>query len=227
MSFSLSHVVPWGRSFGEYLRMFDLNTDTLNGSILGCADGPASFNAELTRRGGRIISCDPLYAYSVQEISSRIGECFETVIAQTRLNADAFVWTKEIPDVDTLGMTRMAAMRAFLNDFVDGKLQGRYVNAELPVLPFANDTFDLALCSHFLFLYESLGLDFHVQSVEELCRVAREVRLFPLMQLDGQKSPYLTVVMENVLSLGCTTEIVRVPYEFQRGANEMLRITHS
>lgn len=121
----------------------------------------------------------------------------------------------------------MAAMREFLNDFVDGKLRARYVTAELPALPFANDTFDLALCSHFLFLYESLGLDFHVQSVVELCRVAREVRVFPLMQLDGQTSPYLTVVMEKVLSLGCTAEVVRVPYEFQHGACEMLRVSQA
>ncbi len=124
MSFSLSHVVPWGRSFDEYLCMFDLNIDTLSVSILGCADGPAAFNAELTKRGVRIVSYDPLYAYSDQEISSRIDECFETVIAQTRLNADAFVWSKKIPDVDSLGATRMTAMRQFLDDFVDGRLQG-------------------------------------------------------------------------------------------------------
>ncbi len=227
MSFSLSHVVPWGRSFDEYLRMFDLNADTLSGSILGCADGPAAFNAELTKRGGNVVSCDPLYAHSVQEISSRIDECFETVLAQTRLNADGFVWSSEIPDVDALGTTRMAAMRAFLGDFVDGKLQGRYVTSELPKLQFANDTFDLALCSHFLFLYEPLGLDFHVHSVVELCRVAREVRVFPLIQLDGQISPYLSVVIEKLTSLKCFTEIAPVPYEFQRGAGEMLRVSQA
>ena len=121
----------------------------------------------------------------------------------------------------------MAAMREFFNDFVDGKRGARYVTAELPDLPFANNTFDLALCSHFLFLYESLGLDVHVESVVELCRVAREVRVFPLMQLDGQISRNVAVVLEKVLSLGCTAEIVIVPYEFQRGASEMLRVTRT
>lgn len=205
--------------------MFDLNADNLSCAILGCADGPAEFNAELTKRGGKIVSCDPLYAHSVQEIASRIEECFETVLAQTRLNVDGFVWSNEIPDVDVLGATRMAAMRAFLDDFVDGKLQGRYAAAELPELPFANDTFDLALCSHFLFLYESLGLDFHVQSVIELCRVAREVRLFPLIQLNGQISSHLSEVIEKLTSLKYSAEIAPVPYEFQRGASEMLRVT--
>jgi hypothetical protein len=207
--------------------MFDLNADNLSGSILGCADGPAAFNAELTKRGGRVVSCDPLYAHSVREISSQIDECFETVLAQKRLNADGFVWSNDIPDVDFLGATRMAAMRAFLDYFVDGKLQGRYVTSELPELQFANDSFDLALCSHFLFLYESLGLDFHVQSVVELCRVAREVRVFPLIQLDGRKSPYLTAVIEKLTSLGHSAEIVTVPYEFQRGASEILRVSRA
>ena len=34
MFFSLSHVVPWGRSFDEYLRMFDLNADSLSGNLV-------------------------------------------------------------------------------------------------------------------------------------------------------------------------------------------------
>jgi len=225
MSFSLSHVVPWGRSFDEYLRMFDLNEDTLSGSILGCADGPAAFNAELTKRGGKIVSCDPLFAHSVQEISSPIDECFETVLEQTRLNVNDFVWSHEISDVDALGTTRMSAMREFLDDFIDGKLRGRYVTAELPILPFANDRFALALCSHFLFLYQSLGLDFHVRAVLELCRVAREVRVFPLLQLDGKKSTYLPVIIKTLRLLGYSAGIVPVPYEFQRGASEMLQVS--
>ena len=46
----LSVVIPWGRSFDEYRRMFVLTGDDLAGTILGCGDGPASFNAEATAR---------------------------------------------------------------------------------------------------------------------------------------------------------------------------------
>ena len=53
MSFTLSDIVPWGRSYDEYLRMFGLGDAELRLRILGCADGPASFNAEGTRRGDR------------------------------------------------------------------------------------------------------------------------------------------------------------------------------
>jgi len=38
--------------------MFGLTDTDLEGRILGCADGPASFNAEATRKGIRVISCD-------------------------------------------------------------------------------------------------------------------------------------------------------------------------
>jgi hypothetical protein len=40
-------------------------------SILGCADGPASFNAEAAARGWRLTSADPLYRCSAADIHSR------------------------------------------------------------------------------------------------------------------------------------------------------------
>ena len=54
--FTLDKVVPWGRSFDEYRRMFALTDADLRGRILGCGDGPAAFNAEATRLGMRVTS---------------------------------------------------------------------------------------------------------------------------------------------------------------------------
>jgi hypothetical protein len=65
--FTLDRVVPWGRSFDEYRRMFALTDADLTSSIVGCADGPASFNAEATARGHSVISCDPIYRFSTAE----------------------------------------------------------------------------------------------------------------------------------------------------------------
>ena len=70
--FTLDQVVPWGRSFEEYRRMFALGDRDLEGRILGCADGPASFNTEATRRGTDVVSCDPLYRYDVSQIRERM-----------------------------------------------------------------------------------------------------------------------------------------------------------
>ena len=115
-------------------------------------------------------------------------------------------------------------MRRFLADLPNGKRQGRYVAAELPSLPFRDAEFDLAVCSHYLFLYNTLGVDFHLQSVIELARVAAEVRIFPVIQLDREKSPHLPFVINSLNSSGLKGHIVPVAYEFQRGGSEMLRV---
>lgn len=223
--FTLEQVVPWGRSFDEYRRMFALTEADLGRSILGCGDGPASFNAEATERGARVVSCDPIYAFRVAEIDARIAATADLVLEQTRTNSGEFVWDQSIPDVETLGRIRMTAMQAFLEDFDAGKVDGRYVEAALPALPFPDRSFDLALCSHFLFLYTSqLGETFHQEAIRELCRVAGEVRVFPLLTLGGQPSPYVAACLTWLRGAEHQVSIERVPYEFQRGGNQLLRI---
>lgn len=224
MSFTLDKVVPWGRSYEEYLRMFALTEDDLRHRILGCGDGPASFNAELSRRGGQIVSIDPIYVFDVEQIKGRIAETYDTVMTQTRNNQHEFVW-EAISSVEELGRIRMAAMDIFLKDFQAGKQTGRYVTGELPSLPFDSKQFDLALSSHFLFLYsEHLSAEFHLQALQEMLRVAHEVRVFPLLMIGGVRSPHLPFVMDQLAADGFSLEITRVPYEFQRGGNEMLVI---
>ena len=223
--FTLSSVVPWGRSFDEYRRMFALTDADLAGRILGCGDGPASFNAEATRRGTQVVSCDPLYQFSAAQIQHRIDETAPEVLEQARRNAHEFVWNEAIPDIDALKRMRMIAMSVFLDDYAQGRASGRYLDASLPSLPFADGAFGLALCSHFLFLYSQQRDEaFHLQSMRELGRVARDVRIFPLLALGGQPSPHLGAAREALTRDGWQTSIERVPYEFQRGGNEMLRV---
>ena len=206
--------------------MFALTEADLASRILGCGDGPASFNADVTRRGGRIVSCDPLYQFDAEQIRQRIADTSAEVLAQARQNAHEFVWDDAIPNVDALERVRMAAMTTFLDDYEEGRREGRYVVAGLPSLPFTDGAFDVAICSHFLFLYsQQRDAAFHVESMRELCRVAREVRVFPLLALGGQPSPHVTTVTAELGEMGFTVKIERVPYEFQRGGNEMLRVS--
>lgn len=152
MTFTYETIVPWGRSFDEYRRMFALSEQDLHSRILGCGDGPASFNAEMRQRGGWVVSCDPLYQFTVQQIAERIEVTAQNVIEQTRREQDKFVWDV-IKSPDELGRIRLDAMRAFLADYEQGKREGRYICGAAPSLPFAMGSFDLALSSHFLFLY--------------------------------------------------------------------------
>jgi hypothetical protein len=225
--FTLQEVVPWGRSFDEYWRMFGLLDEDLRRRILGCGDGPASFNVEARARGAAVISCDPIYQWEAASIRERIAATYDLILEQTRRNADEFVWDS-IGSVEALGQLRLAAMEMFLDDYGLGKAQGRYVACELPALPFTDSSFDLALCSHLLFLYSvQLGEAFHRQAFRELCRVAREIRVFPLLALGGLPSPYITSSVTELRDAGHDVSIENVPYEFQRGGNQMMRIrTH-
>ncbi|MFH2047418.1 MAG: SAM-dependent methyltransferase [Pseudomonadota bacterium] len=220
----MKDIVPWGRSFSEYVAMFTLSDEDLAKPILGCGDGPASFNAELTKRGGTIVSVDPLYTYDVDEISKRIDETFDIVIQETRMNMNEFVW-QNIRSIDELAKTRMNAMHEFLSDYPQGKLEKRYVDKSAPILSFPDDGFGLAVVSHFLFLYsDHLDLKFHLDTITELCRVCGEVRIFPLLQLGAVTSSHVEPLSDHFRAEGYEVEQVRVPYEFQRGGNLMLQI---
>ncbi len=219
----LQNVVPWGRSFEEYREMFLLSdSDLVNCKILGCGDGPACFNAELTKAGGRVVSVDPLYKFSGKEIRSRINEVYSQIMSQTERNSEDYIW-ESISNVDELGKVRMAAMNRFLDDYQTGKETGRYINASLPELPFQDMEFDLALCSHYLFLYSThVNLNQHIIAMQELCRVAKEVRVYPLLSLDGNESEHLNPVMSALSENGKEVFLKPVKYQFQKGATKML-----
>jgi hypothetical protein len=224
MAFTLNKIVPWGRSFDEYRAMFALSEADLRKRILGCADGPASFNCILTKRGGRVVSVDPLYEFRAGEIQKRIDETCHEVLDQTRKNRNDFVW-RDIHSVEALGRIRMDAMEQFLGDYPSGVMEGRYIPGTLPRLPFGDREFDIAVCSHFLFLYsEQLSEEFHLGSLRELCRVAVEARVFPLLDLGAIKSRYVDRVVSCLRGEGYHAVIENVAYEFQRGGNQMLRI---
>ena len=228
MTFKLENVVPWGRSMQEYVRMFDLKSDDLKLKILDCGGGPASFNAEMTQQGYSVISCDPIYQVAATEIARRVQETYQTIIDGTKINYDRFVW-QDIQSPEELGKVRMTAMNKFIADFPLGLQQGRYKTEALPNLSFNSHQFDLALCSHFLFTYsDNLSLDFHVAAISEMCRVAKEVRIFPLLvQFSGEISPWLQPVIDEMQKQGYKVETQQVAYEFQKGGDRLLRISAS
>jgi hypothetical protein len=218
----LENVLPWGRSFNEYREIFNLTDNDLELSILGCGDGPASFNAELTFRGGKVVSVDPIYKFNSKQLQVRISEAFDQIMPQAEKHKEMYLW-KNIPSVSELGRIRMAAMSQFLTDFEAGKATGRYVADSLPNLRFKDKHFDLALCSHYLFLYsKQVNVEQHIDAIKELCRVAREVRIYPVISLDGETSPHLSEVTTVLGNLGQKVTLEDVPYQFQKGATQML-----
>ncbi|WP_353734915.1 MULTISPECIES: hypothetical protein [unclassified Okeania] len=57
-----------------------------------------------------------------------------------------------------------------------------------------------------------------------MCRVAKQVRIFPLLKLSGEISSLLTPIIEKLTTKGYKAEIKQVTYEFQKGGNQMLQI---
>ena len=84
MPVTLDRILIWGRPLDEYVDMFALSDEDLEERFLDCASGPASFNASLTMLGGSIISLDPIYCLSSDEITGRINEAYNMIIGQLK-----------------------------------------------------------------------------------------------------------------------------------------------
>lgn len=221
MAFRLSGVVPWGRNFNEYRLMFCLSESDLKSRIAGFGDGPACFNRELTERGGSVTSFDVIYQFSKEDIEKRIDEVRVEVMEQMRQNKENYVWT-HFKSLDKLESTRMNAMRRFLEDYERGRREGRYIFHELPNrLPYEDGHFDLGLSSHFLLMYTALGYDFHIAAITEMLRVCKEIRIFPIVDLDANQTELIGKVIQYFRG-NFRVDIVKTDYEFQKGENKML-----
>lgn len=223
MAFELKKVVPWGRNLDEYSRIFKLTDSDFNKRIISFGDGPASFNFEMTKLKRRVVSLDPIYQFTKDDLIKRIEETKEVILAQMLASKDKFIWTN-FKNIEDLKRIRMDAMAQFIDDFHYGKEQGRYIYHELPESTGYRDlSFDLGLSSHFLILYSQLGVDFHIKSITEMLRICQEIRIFPLLNLNAAKSEVLDSVIE-YFEKDFIIEITRVDYEFQKNGNEMLII---
>jgi hypothetical protein len=223
MAVKLDSIVPFGRSLNEYQQMFHLSPEDMEREILDIAGGPASFNAEMAQLGHAVTSVDPIYAFSGPEIQKRFDACVDNIIEQVSKSFHDWVWSYHKSPED-LRSNREKALALFLGDYERGKAERRYIAGSLPDLP-TERRYDLVLCSHFLFLYsEQLSYDFHQQAILKLLEYAHELRIFPLLTLGLERSPYLDNLRKALAQQGYFSEITKVKYELQRGGNEMLRI---
>src|SRR5919197_5364439 len=177
------------RSFAEYRKMFSLTDDELRGTILDCPGGAASFTAEVGAHGGRAIACDPQYVAPIATLAERARTDLRRGYRYHQGNPGEYVWTF-FRDPEHYLALRSASIERFTEH--NSAKPGHYVAASLPALPFPDRCFDLALCSHLLFSYaDRLDHGFHLASIRELARVAREVRIHPLVPFGFDSNPEL------------------------------------
>lgn len=212
-----------GHSLIDYQHMFDLSEADLNKNIITCASGFDTFNLEMTAQGKSVISCARNYNLNekdmralVEKNIARMKNHFDEHQEQYLLDTSA-TWT----DIKN---KLLQASERFLEDYSKGQIEKRYRAEVLSNLHFPDSSFDLALCSHYLFAQSGLSLEQHVSYIKEMCRVAKETRIFPLSNAYGEISDLLGPVMLQLQMEHYGVELKQVSYEFQRGSNAMLRI---
>lgn len=223
----LQRIVVIGRTFEEYLRMFNLQREELAGRrILDCPAGVCSFTAEANRLGADAVAADMAYCHSAEVLMEKgIGDIEHAALELEKVQHN-FLWN----EFQSIGELKQARTEALTASTLDRQKNGeRYISAVLPQLPFADQSFELTLSAHFLFMYsDRLDYDFHLRVVQELMRVtSEEIRIFPLVDLSCRRYEGLDRLTEYIQSQGWCAEELGVPYEFQKGANSMLRMRRS
>ena len=209
------------RSAAEYRAMFGLTMAEEAAAVLDCCAGGSGFAAETA---ARVVAVDPAYALGRNYLADRVRAALHDGDQIIGANAEHFDWSW-YGDPARRGELRTAAARHFLDDFRE--YPGRYLAAALPNLPFAAGSFDLVLCSHLLFTWSDLlDADWHGRALAELIRVARhEVRVYPLVvQGTGHPVVFLDELRAGLRAAGYHSRIQRVPYRFQKNADQMLVI---
>ncbi len=213
----------WGFHIDEYQSMFDLSDKQMRSNILeyGCA--ATAVNSQLAQSGHHnIISLDPWFGLDCTTLEKKINLNFEQKyieIIRQKNNLDALNTT----ELDTLLNYRRAGIKCFLQDYDRGCAEKRYVECVDIATNFVNNQFNHAVSSHFFFDHSG-AIKQAVERICELVRVANEVRIFPLNDLNGTPSPGLAPVLLGLQQLNYGIEIRHVPSQLCAQGNAMLRV---
>ncbi|MDL4840237.1 SAM-dependent methyltransferase [Aquibacillus rhizosphaerae] len=221
----LERIVFIGRTYEEYIDMFSLTKEELQGKkILDCPAGACSFTAIGNESGLDVTACDIAYFHSNEDLKNKGLLDIEHAMEHMKKAKSNYEWDY-FNDVESLKKHRLNALHDCSKDMNNSNK--RYIPVTLPSLPFENKEFDILLSAHFLFMYaDRLDFQFHIETLNELLRVTKEeIRIFPLVDLEGNRYDHLDKIISYLADNGCTVEEVKVPYEFQANANSMLKIT--
>ena len=219
--FTLDRVVPWGRSFDEYRRMFALTEADLQLTILCCADGPASFNAEATSRGLESFLAIRSIDLQDRQIRDRISATYSEVLDQTQRNAERVRLGH-----DPFSGKSWGGFAYGSHGDVSGRLRGWENSgpvcrrgASSVAVPRSNVpagalfAFPVSRTNH-------LDESFHLASIQRnVPRTAVEVRIFPLLALGGATSPYVDLCDRCSPGFQATTPRLR-PHPMNSGEAE-------
>ncbi len=220
---TVTPLIPsWVHTFDDYRCMFALTDGDLNRSILDYPAGISSFNVEMHQQNhDNVVSSDPHYNLTPIDMTKRVDEIIQKLATQLKQYAHRLRESDELSKENILNAWNQHA-QLFLADYSAGQMSGRYRHADLPKLPFGHFEFELALCSDLVFRSEKNKSP--EKTIVELCRVAHEVRVFPLLDEHGEVSGALGPTLLTLQQQNYGIEVREVPYRLQKGSNAMLRV---
>lgn len=220
----MASLVLWGHHLDEYQEMFDLSEQLLQGRLLEYGSGPSAFNVEVAPLAKRRISCDALFNLDAATLKIKTQLIFAEKLEEVRIEKKYYDFSP-YGSFDAFVKKRQQGMDTFFADYAQGLTAHRYQAINTVALPFNDFEFDLAISSHYFFAeLENQDLLFHIHAIQELARVAREVRIFPLIDRYGTLSPLVGPLLLRLQNLNYGTEIRSVAYRLQPKENAMLRV---
>ena len=217
-------VALWGEHIDEYQHMFGLDDTDFTLNLLEYGSGATAVNAQLHARHQSMVSCDPWFSMSLVDLTQQINQFCNEGIERIKAARSHFDFSA-YGSMDGLIEKRLKGVSQFFADYSQGLVEKRYLPQVQDALPFEDFTFDMALSSSYLFSGdEAQDVDFHLNCIRELARVAKEVRIFPLIDRDGQPSSLLGPVLLGLQQSNYGVEIRDVDYLLQLGGHAMLRV---
>lgn len=220
----IDHIIFIGRTYEEYLNMFNLSLEYLEGKrILDCPAGACSFSATARKYDIDVEACDLAYYFKDDVLYEKGNNDIKHMINKMEHSKLNYNWTF-FKDLNDLEFHRKKALETCVKDMKNN--QDKYCPVEMPQLPYNNNAFDVLLSAHFLFLYADVfDIDFHIQTIKEMIRVTKEeIRIFPLVDMGGKRYKNLDEIIKLLKDNGYKTSEIKVPYEFQVNANSFLKI---
>jgi len=220
----MRRLVLWGHHLDEYRDMFQLSEADLTKRFLEYGSGATAVNFELQDLASECISCDPWFHLNIAALKTEITANFDARLQQFKTEKQVFDLSR-YGDLDTLLAYRREGIATFLADYDQGRLDKRYLPVVDTELPFGHFAFDFALSAHCLFAdLDYQTVDYHVGVIKELARVAKDVRIFPLVDARGIPSPLLGPVLLALQQANYGVEVRDVSYHLQPKGNAMLRV---